>query len=121
MPKEDLLTNRVKSVGYALKGAWLLIRTESSIQIQVVLAIVMTIVGFLFELSTLEWCLQILAISLVLGMEALNTAIEKLADFIHPDYNDKIGFIKDISAGSVMFASIGACIIGLLIYLPKII
>ncbi|WP_276391921.1 diacylglycerol kinase family protein [Eudoraea chungangensis] len=121
MPKDSLLTNRIKSVGYALKGAWLLLRTESSIQIQLGIAVIMTVAGFIFELSTLEWVIQIMAISLVLGIEGLNTAVEKLSDFVHPDFNDKIGFIKDISAGAVMFVSIGASIIGLLIYLPKII
>jgi diacylglycerol kinase (ATP) len=58
---------------------------------------------------------------LVLGVEGINTAIEKMSDFVHPEFNEKIGFIKDVSAGAVMFVSIGATIIGLLIYLPKII
>jgi len=55
---------------------------------------------------------------LVISIEGLNTAIEKMADFIHPDYNKKIGFIKDIAAGSVFFAALTAIAIGLIIYLP---
>ncbi|MGB5320607.1 diacylglycerol kinase family protein [Eudoraea sp.] len=121
MARENLLSNRIKGIGFALRGAWLLIRTESSIQIQIVIAVVMTIAGFVFNLSALEWIVQILAISLVLGVEGINTAIEKMSDFVHPEFNEKIGFIKDVSAGAVMFVSIGATIIGLLIYLPKII
>ena len=64
--------------------------------------------------------MQIFAIGLVLGIEGMNTAVEKIADFIHPEFHEKIGFIKDISAGAVMMVSIASSIIGLIIYLPKI-
>lgn len=120
MPKESFLQNRIRSVGFALKGALLLIKTEASIKIQVFIALVMTAGGFYFDISPTEWILQIFAISLVLGIEGLNTAVEKLADFVQPEFDEKIGFIKDISAGAVMLVSIGASIIGLIIYLPKI-
>ena len=120
MPKESFLQNRIRGVGYALKGAWLLIKTEASIKIQVFIALVVTAAGFYFDLSTTEWILQIFAVALVLGIEGLNTAIEKLSDFVQPEMDDKIGFIKDISAGAVMLVSIAATIVGLLIYIPKI-
>jgi diacylglycerol kinase (ATP) len=58
---------------------------------------------------------------LVLGIEGMNTAVEKLSDFVQPEFDVKIGFIKDISAGAVMLVSIASTIIGLIIYLPKII
>jgi diacylglycerol kinase (ATP) len=51
----------------------------------------------------------------------LNTAAEKIADFIHPEYHAKIGFIKDIAAGAVFFAAATAITVGCLIYLPKIV
>lgn len=121
MPKkESFLVNRIKSVGFALRGAFLLIRTEASIKIQVFIAIVMTILGFYFEISNTEWILQIFAVALVIGMEGMNTAAEKIADFIQPEFDEKIGFIKDIAAGAVMFVSIASIIIGLIIYVPKI-
>lgn len=107
-------------MGYAFRGAILLVRTEASIKAQVFIALVMTGLGFYFEISQLEWILQIFAIALVLGIEGLNTAIEKVSDYIQPEYDTKIGFIKDISAGAVMLVSIGAIIVGLIIYLPKI-
>lgn len=120
MPKESFLVNRIKSVGFALRGALLLIRTEASIKIQVCIAILVTAAGFYFEISKTEWILQIFAVALVLGIEGMNTAIEKIADFVQPEFDKKIGFIKDISAGAVMFVSIAASIIGLIIYVPKI-
>lgn len=112
--------NRIKSVGFAFKGAFLLIRTESSIKIQVFITLVMTAAGFYYEISNTEWIFQVMAIGLVLGIEGLNTAIEKTADFVHPEFDEKIGFIKDISAGAVMLVAIAASIVGLIIYIPKI-
>lgn len=107
-------------MGYALKGMFLLLRTESSIQIQFVIGLVMTAAGFYFEISNTEWILQLFAIGLVMGVEGLNTAIEKVCDYIQPDIDPKIGLIKDISAGAVMIVSIIASVIGLIIYIPKI-
>lgn len=121
MPKKSFLTNRIHSVRFALKGAILLIRTEASIKVQVFIGILMTAAGFFFEISGTEWTIQILAIALILGIEGMNTAIEKMADFVQPDHDPKIGFIKDISAGAVMMAAIAATIVGLIIYIPKII
>ncbi|WP_430906894.1 diacylglycerol kinase [Maribacter sp. 2-571] len=120
MPKESFVKNRIKSVGFALRGAFLLLRTEASIKIQLFIAIVMTAAGFYFNISATEWILQVFAIGMVMGLEGLNTAVEKIADFIHPEYDAKIGFIKDIAAGAVMIVSIAATIIGAIIYLPKI-
>tara|TARA_R110000868_G_scaffold145181_2_gene365189 strand:+ start:99734 stop:100099 length:366 start_codon:yes stop_codon:yes gene_type:complete len=120
MPKESFLVNRIKSVGFALRGALLLIRTEASIKIQVCIAVIVTVAGFYFEISKTEWILQIFAVALVLGIEGMNTAVEKISDFVQPEFDPKIGFIKDISAGAVMLVSIAATIIGLIIYLPKI-
>ena len=115
----DLILDRIKAVKFAAKGFWILITTEKSIITEVIIGIIMTIIGFLMNISTTEWILQIFAIGIVLVAEALNTAIEKIADFIHPDYHKKIEFIKDISAGAAFFAAIIALIIGLIIYIPK--
>lgn len=88
--------------------------------VQVAIAVIVTFFGWWFRLSASEWMFQILAIGLVLSIESINTGIEKLCDFVHPDHHKKIGFIKDIAAGAVTFAAITAIIVGLVIYLPKI-
>lgn len=119
--ESNFFINRLKSVKYAANGFWILITSELSIIAQVCIGIIMTIIGFLMHLSATEWLFQILAIGLILVAESLNTAIEKLADFIHPDYHKQIGRIKDISAGASFFAAIIAVIIGLIIYVPKFI
>jgi diacylglycerol kinase (ATP) len=114
-------TGRFKSVGFAFKGAIKLISTEHSIMVQSSIAVVLIIAGFYFNISHEEWMFQTLAIGLVISIEGLNTAVEKVADFIHPEFHHRIGFIKDIAAGAVFFAALTAMAIGLLIYLPKFI
>lgn len=112
-------SGRLKSVGFAVKGAYKLITTEHSVMVQSSLAVLMIIAGFYFKIDRYEWMMQILAFGLVLGVESLNTAVEKVADFVHPEYHERIGFIKDIAAGAVMFAAMAAIAVGLLIYVPK--
>lgn len=118
--KESFLINRLKSIGFAFKGALFLIKTEASIKIQFIIALLVTAFGFYFNISKTEWIVQFLAIGLVISIEGINTAIEKMADFIHPENHKKIGVIKDIAAGAVILASIFAIIIGFIIYIPKI-
>ncbi|TXE11754.1 diacylglycerol kinase family protein [Seonamhaeicola algicola] len=118
--KESFLVNRLKSIGYAFKGALYLIKTEASIKIQVCITLMVTIAGFFFNISATEWALQCFAIALVMATEGVNTAIEAVADFIHPEHHQKIGIIKDVAAGAVFIAAFFATIIGGIIYLPKI-
>ena len=118
--KESFLVNRLKSVGFAFKGAILLLNTEASIKIQFTLGVIVTIAGFYYNISTTEWLIQLLAIGLVMCAEGMNTAIEAIADFIHPEHHQKIGLIKDIAAGAVFIAAIFTSIIGFIIYIPKV-
>ena len=112
-------SGRFKSVGFAFKGAVKLITTEHSVMVQFSLGILLVLTGLYFDISKTEWLFQTLAIGLVMSIEGLNTAVEKIADFIHPNYHERIGFIKDIAAGAVFFAAMTAIAIGLIIYLPK--
>ncbi|WP_028374782.1 diacylglycerol kinase family protein [Leeuwenhoekiella sp. MAR_2009_132] len=118
--EDNFIVNRLKAFKYAFKGAWLLIRKEPSIKVQFTCAIIVTLLGFILDISATEWVVQLLAIGLVLAVEGLNTAVEKIADFIHPEYHEKIGDIKDVAAGAVTFAALIAAIIGLIIYIPKL-
>ena len=111
---------RLKSIGFAFHGARKLITTEHSVMVQSLIAIALIFSGFYFKISTTEWLFQTLSIGLVLSIEGLNTAIEKVADFIHPEFHERIGFIKDIAAGAVFFAALSAIAIGFIIYIPKI-
>jgi diacylglycerol kinase (ATP) len=117
--KDSFLVNRLKSVGFAFKGALLLLKTEASIKIQFIIAILVTAAGFYYQISNTEWMLQLLSIGLVMSIEGINTAIEEIADFIHPEHHKKIGLIKDVAAGAVFIASVFAIAIGFIIYFPK--
>ena len=117
--KDSFIRGRMRSLKFAFKGAWLLLTTEDSIKAQIFMAIIVTVMGFYFDIANIEWMLQFLAIGMVLVAEALNTAIEKIADFVHPDFHVKIGFIKDIAAGAPTFAGIISIIIAGFIYIPK--
>jgi diacylglycerol kinase (ATP) len=116
----SFIKGRLKSVVFALKGAFKLITTEHSVMVQFSLGVIVSLAGFYFKITASEWLFQTLAIGLVMSVEGINTAVEKIADFIHPNYNEKIGFIKDIAAGAVFFAAITAIVIGLIIYVPYI-
>lgn len=120
-PNDGFIKGRLKSIKFALRGMWLLVTTEDSIKVQTCIAIMATIAGFYFNISTTEWMIQFLVIGLVLVAEAANTAVEKVADFIHPEYHKKIGFIKDIAAGAPAIAALISLIIAGIIYAPKII
>ena len=119
-PNDNFIKRRLRSIKFALKGMWLLLTTEDSIKTQFFLGLISLFIGFYFNISATEWMFQLIVIALVLVAEACNTAIEKMADFVHPDYHKKIGFIKDIAAGAPSFAAIIALIVGGIIYIPKI-
>jgi diacylglycerol kinase (ATP) len=116
---KDFIIGRIKGGYCALKGAIYLLKTEASIQTQALIALVMTGLGFYYNISTNEWIAQCFAIGMVMGLEGMNSAIEEICDFIHPDYHKRIGVVKDIAAGGVFLAAIIAMIIGGLIYFPK--
>ena len=114
----SFIIGRLKGCGYALKGMLLLLKTEPSIQVQAVIAIIMTALGFYLNISKTDWMLQIFSIGLVMSVEGVNTTLEAMADFVHPEFHSKIGFIKDVAAGAVFIAAITAVVIGLIIYIP---
>lgn len=115
------LSGRFKSVKFAFLGAYKLVTTEHSVMTQFSIAMLLIVAGFYFHISRTEWMFQTLAIGFVLAVEGLNTSVEKMADFVHPQFHEKIGFIKDIAAGAVFFAAMTALTIGAIIYVPKFI
>ncbi len=111
----------IKSFKYALEGLWLELRRETNLKIDILIMIIITILGFVFKISQTEWIICIILFSLVISGELFNTAIERIVDVIMPEKNEKAKAIKDISAGAVLILAIGAAIIGLMIFIPKII
>ncbi len=114
------ITNRIKSFGPALKGLFWLFKNEGNAQFDLIVTIVVIIAGFYFKVTIYEWILLCFAIGLVITAEALNTAIEKTIDLLHPQKHEKAGLVKDLAAAGVLIASITAVIIAALIFVPII-
>ena len=110
----------IKSFSFACKGLKTVICSQQNFQVHIAVACVVIASGVFFKLTAGEWCLIVLTITLVLAMETLNTAIEKLVDFISPGFHPQAGAVKDISAAAVLITAIAAVIIGLIIFLPKL-
>lgn len=115
------LSGRIKSFGYAFRGIGLLFKGQINIRIQLVAAIVAVLLGLLFPLSRNEWMAVILSIVTVLGAEVINTSIERLTDLVSPEFNREAGKVKDLAAAAVLIISIGALVVGIIVFLPPII
>lgn len=116
----SFLKQRLKSFSYAFKGIILLFKSQPNAQIHLLAATVVLMLGFAYSISVLEWLFLVLAIALVLISEAINSSIEFLSDAITKEENELIKKSKDLGAGAVLLAALFATVIGLLIFLPKI-
>ena len=114
-----MLKQRIDSFGFAFKGLFDLIKTQTNAKIHLLTAVFVLVLGVYFKITSIEWCLCIFAISSVLAAEALNTALEFLTDLVSPDYHVLAGKTKDVAAAGVLITAIGTAIVGLLIFLPK--
>lgn len=110
----------LKSFYFAFNGIRYTWSNGLNFKIQCIIAFFTLLFGFYLKLSWGSICILLLCISIILSLEMINTAIEKLCDFVSLENNPKIGLIKDISAGAVLVASIIVLLIGLFIFLPKI-
>ncbi|MFK5889730.1 MAG: diacylglycerol kinase family protein [Flavobacteriaceae bacterium] len=118
-PDDGFILGRLKSAIYATKGLWILITTEHSFMFHGSISILLLVLGYFNNLTNTQWGFQILVIGLVMIAEALNTAIEKLADHIEPNAHKTIEIIKDVGAGAVLVGLIAEVAIVALIYVPK--
>lgn len=111
----------MKRFKYAIKGILFAFKTQANIRIHSIISVLVISAGFLFKINPLEWLFIIFAIGLVLSAELFNTAIESLVDQVSPSYSEKAGLIKDVAAGAVLIAAVVSVIIGVIVFLPKII
>lgn len=121
MSKPFSIRARIRSFKYAITGIRKLIASEHNAWIHCLVVVVVTTCGFIFGITATEWIIIVLCFGVVLGAEALNTAIEKLVDLVSPEWNSKAGDIKDLASAGVLFCAIAAAIVGLIIFLPYII
>ncbi|RME97035.1 MAG: diacylglycerol kinase family protein [Bacteroidetes bacterium] len=110
--------DRRQSFAYAFQGLATLWRTQPHAKIHVIMAMLCLSMAAYFELESWEWAALVGCITLVLSAEAFNTALEFLTDLVSPDYHPLAGHAKDLAAGAVLLAAIGALVIGLIIFTP---
>ena len=112
------LAYRVRSFGFAGAGLLLVLRSQHNAWIHAVATLLVLALAVLFPLSGLEWCVLLIAIGLVWSAEAMNTALELLADAVSPDRNPLIGQAKDAAAGAVLVAALVAAAVGFIVLGP---
>lgn len=121
MLAKEKMKSRLRSFRYAFQGLYHLFKGQPNAWIHLVAALGVIVAGILFHLSFTEWGFIIFAIGFVFSAELFNSAIEELVNKISPEYNPVAGKIKDLAAGAVLVAAITAALIGLVIFLPKLI
>ena len=115
------LRKRLKSFRFAFNGIRLLVTREHNAWIHCFIAVCVIVTGCLVGLSATEWIVITMAIGMVLAAEAFNSSIEALADLVSPGYNEAIKHTKDLAAGAVLLSALSALVVGLLVFIPKLI
>lgn len=110
-----------KSFKFAFEGLEVAIKKGRNFRIQLILGMMAVLLGLILGLRLSEWLSLILIIAFVLILELINTAIESIVDIVSPQIQEKAKIAKDVSAAAVLIASIGAVVIGGLLFIPKLI
>lgn len=108
------------SFKYAIEGIWTSFKTERNMKIHIFIMILVIIAGIILKINKSEWIICIILFAIVIGSELFNTSIEAIVDMVMPEKNEKAKIAKDVSAGAVLVVAIGAAIIGLVIFVPRI-
>ncbi|MBR5665853.1 MAG: diacylglycerol kinase family protein [Bacteroidales bacterium] len=112
---------RIKSFSYAFAGLRVLFREEHNAWIHAVAAVLAVAMGFLFRISPMEWIAVVIVIGMVFAAEIINSSIERTADFVKAERDDRKRDIKDLGAAAVLVCAIAAAVVGIIIFTPKII
>jgi diacylglycerol kinase (ATP) len=113
-------TGRLRSVRFALRGVALMLRTQHNAWIHAAATLSVVATGLLLGVTAAEWCWLVLAIVAVWTAEALNTALELLADVASPEFHPLVEQAKDVAAGAVLISALGAVAIGVLVLGPYV-
>lgn len=110
----------LKRFTFAFKGLGILFKEEANARFHLLAAVVVVLLGLFFKLQSWEWAIIIMQIALVIGAEAMNSALENLADKVSKEHSELIGKAKDLAAASVLIFAISSLFIAAIIFLPKI-
>ncbi len=118
--KEFSILARIKSVNHAWRGLYIFFIVRHDSWFHVFFALLSVYLGFVLNISSTEWLILVLTLGVVIAAEAFNTAIEIDIDLTSPEYHPYAKDTKDVAAGAVGITVIMACIVGLIIFLPKV-
>lgn len=119
--KREYFFKRRLSFKYAINGIVYALSTQQNLIIHLIATLAVVIASFIFRLTTIEWTVILLTISSVWITELFNTAFEKTVDLVTTDHHPLAKIAKDVAAGAVLFSALSSVIVGLLIFLPKLI
>jgi diacylglycerol kinase (ATP) len=117
----DSILYQLKTFVFAFRGILAFFRRESKAIIHLLATILAVAFGLFFRITAVEWLFIVIAIGMVFIAEFFNTITEVVSDLIQPEYDQRVADIKDMAAGAVLIAAIVALIIGLVIFLPRVI
>jgi diacylglycerol kinase len=115
------ISGRIKSFRNAFRGLALVLRSEENAWIHALATVVVCVTALYLDISRSGWCWLVLAMVAVWSSEAFNTALERLADAVHPETHPLVGEAKDAAAGAVLICALGSVVIGLLVLGPPLI
>jgi len=118
--RRGFVSREAESFACAFRGIAALFRSEVHARIHLLATVVVIVLGWWFEITAGQWIAVVLAIGLVWVAEALNTAIEYVADLAHPDEHPEVKKLKDLAAAAVLFASATALAVGLIVFCPRL-
>ena len=118
--KKYSIIRLIKSFGYAIRGIVDTYQTEQNMLIHTIISIIVILMSIYFKISKIEICIIVLTIALVVSLELVNTAIENVVDMSMPNIHPLAKIAKDTASGAVLVAALASIIIGLIIFLPKV-
>lgn len=110
-----------KSFYFACRGIEIFFKAERNGKIQAAIALCAVVAGYCFKVSQFEWVALLFCMGLVIGLEMINTTVEKVCDMHSTEYDEDIKVIKDIAAGAVLWVSILSAIVGCIIFIPHLV
>ena len=111
----------INSFKYAIRGIKSALKSEQNMKVHFIIMELVILIAIILNLSTLEWLIILICFMSVISSELFNTAMEKCVDLASPNFNSLAKLSKDISAGAVLVTAFFSALIGLIIFLPKII
>jgi len=109
-----------ESISYAFSGLKTIFRNEPNVRIHLLIAALTIMAGAILTLSQTEWIILLFTISFVLILEFINTSLEALTDIVSPQINREAKIAKDVSAAAVLISVVLSVIVGIFLFLPKI-